>query len=107
YQQALKIMFLNEERWEIERRFREYAWIKFNFFLSKGITGDISTRDAIKVVDENKEKNFWLNSKRDHYSKVMYPEIRKAWQDEMDMLLSAIYDINSPVKRKITLVKAK
>lgn len=107
YQQALKIMFLNEERWEIERRLREYAWLKFNFFLSKGVTGDISTRDAIKIVDDNKGKNFWLDAKRDHYSKAMYPEIRKAWQDEMDMLLSAIYDINTPVKRKITLVKAK
>ncbi|MDR2920441.1 MAG: SGNH/GDSL hydrolase family protein [Tannerella sp.] len=105
YQQALRIMFLNEERWEIERRFREYAWIKFNFFLSKGITGDISTRDAIKMVDDNIETNFWLKVKRDLYSKAMYPEIRKAWQDEMDLLLSAIYDINAPVKRKITLIK--
>ena len=25
YQQALTIMALNEERWEIERRFRDYA----------------------------------------------------------------------------------
>lgn len=107
YQQALKIMFLNEERWEIERRLREYAWLKFNFFLSKGVTGDISTREAIKIVDDNKSKNFWLDAKRDHYSKAMYPEVRKAWQNEMDMLLSAIYDINTPVMRKITLVKAK
>ncbi|MFR0679179.1 SGNH/GDSL hydrolase family protein [Dysgonomonas mossii] len=107
YQQALKIMFLNEERWEIERRFREYAWIKFNFFLSQGITGDISTRDAIKIVDENKSKNFWLESKRDHYSKSMYPEIREAWQKEMDMLISDIYEINMPVERKIALVKVK
>jgi len=107
YQQALRVMFLNEERWEIERRFREYAWLKFNFFLSKGITGDISTREAIKIVDDNVEENFWLKVKRDHYSKAMYPEIRKVWQDEMDLLLSAIYDINTPVKRKVALVKIK
>lgn len=107
YQQALKIMFLNEERWEIERRFREYAWLKFNFFLSKGITGDISTREAIRIVDDNVDDNFWLRTKRDLYSKAMYPEIRKAWQNEMDILLSAIYDINTPVKRKMSLVKVK
>jgi hypothetical protein len=106
YQQALKVMFLNEERWEIEKRFREYAWVRFNFFLSKGIT-DLNTREAIKVMDENKSKNGWLNMRRDLYSKAMYPEVRKAWQDEMDALLSAIYNTNMPVKRKINLVKAK
>jgi lysophospholipase L1-like esterase len=107
YQQALKVMFLNEERWEIERRTREYAWVKFNFFLPKGITGDISTREAIRILDENKDKNGWLNMRRDLYSKAMYPEFRKAWQDQMDLLIEAIYDINAPVRRKISLVKAK
>jgi lysophospholipase L1-like esterase len=106
YQQSLKIMYLNEERWEIEKRFREYAWVQFNFFLSKGIT-DLNTREAIKVMDDNKSKNGWLNMRRDLYSKAMYPEVRKAWQDEMDVLTSAIYDINSPVVRKISLVKVK
>lgn len=106
YQQSLKIMYLNEERWEIEKRFREYAWVQFNFFLSKGIT-DLNTREAIKVMDDNKSKNGWLNMRRDLYSKAMYPEVRKAWQDEMNVLTSAIYDINSPVVRKISLVKVK
>ncbi|GAB6009575.1 SGNH/GDSL hydrolase family protein [Dysgonomonas reticulitermitis] len=106
YQQSLKIMYLNEERWEIEKRFREYAWVQFNFFLSKGIT-DLNTREAIKVMDDNKSKNGWLNMRRDLYSKAMYPEVRTAWQDEMDVLTSAIYDINSPVVRKISLVKVK
>ena len=26
YQQAMKIMYLNEERFEVEKRFREYLW---------------------------------------------------------------------------------
>jgi len=106
YQQALRVMFLNEERWEVERRTRDYAWVQYNFFLPKGIT-DMSTREAIKVLDESKEKNGWLAAKRDLWSRAMYPELRKAWQDEQDLLLSAIYDVNTPVKRKITLVKAK
>ena len=106
YQQALRVMFLNEERWEIEKRFREYAWLQFNFFLQKGIT-DLNTEEAVKILDENKGKNVWLNMRRDLYSKARYPEVRKAWQDEMDLLLSAIYNINTPVKRTITLVKTK
>lgn len=32
YQQALAVMHLNEYRWEIEREFRQYAWIQFCFF---------------------------------------------------------------------------
>jgi len=107
YQQALKVMFLNEERWEIERRFRDFAWVQYNFFLPKGITGDVSTREAIKILDENKDKNGWLNAKRDLWSKAMYPEIRQGWQDQMDALISLIYENNTPVKRKITLIKAK
>src|SRR5690606_15557796 len=30
YQQAMKVMYLNEERWETERQFRELAWVQFN-----------------------------------------------------------------------------
>jgi lysophospholipase L1-like esterase len=106
YQQALRVMFLNEERWEIERRFCDYAWVQYNFFLPKGIT-ELNTREAIRILDEHKDKNGWLNAKRDHYSKAMYPEVRKAWQGEMELLLSAIYEINTPVRRTVTLVKAK
>lgn len=106
YKQALKVMFLNEERWEIEKRFREYAWVQFNFFLPKGIT-DPNTEEAVKILDENKSSNVWINIRRDLYSKARYPEVRKVWQDEMDLLLSTIYNINTPIKRIITLVKVK
>jgi hypothetical protein len=106
YQQALRVMFLNEERWDIERRFRDLAWVQYNFFQPKGII-DINTREAINILDENTEKNGWLKAKRDLYSKAMYPEVRNAWQGEMDLLLSSIYEINTPLPRKITLVKIK
>lgn len=106
YQQALRVMHLNEERCELEQRFRDYAWVQFNFFLPKGIT-DLNTREAIEVLDANKDKNGWLNGRRDLYSKGMYPEVRKAWQGQLDLLLSTIYGVNTPVKRTITLIKVK
>ena len=31
YQQAMKIMYLNEERFEVEKRFREYLWTEYSF----------------------------------------------------------------------------
>ena len=106
YQQALRIMYLNEERWEIERRFREYAWVQFNFFLPKGII-DLNTREAIEILDKYKETDGWLKARRDIYSKAMFPEIRKTWQTEIDLIVDTIYELNSPVRRKITLVRTK
>lgn len=106
YQQAFRIMHLNEDRFEKERRTREYAWVQFNFFLPKGIT-ELNTREAIEVLDKHKESNGWLKGRRDIYSKGMFPEIRKVWQAEQDMIIDTIYEINTPVKRKITLTRVK
>lgn len=35
YQQAAKIMYLNEERFEVEKRFREYLWTEYSFLKKK------------------------------------------------------------------------
>lgn len=37
----------------------------------------------------------------------MYPEIRKAWQDEMELLVSRMYELAQPVIHRIELVKEK
>ncbi|PRD49344.1 SGNH/GDSL hydrolase family protein [Sphingobacterium haloxyli] len=104
YQQALRIMHLNEERWEIERRFRDYAWVQYNFFQPKGLL-DANNRRAIEVFDQFKEKDGWLRAKRDLYSKAMFPEVRQAWQHEMDVLLQTIKHVSIPKTRKISLVR--
>lgn len=104
YQQALKIMHLNAERWEIERRFRDYAWVQFNFFQGKDLLF-ANNREAINVMDQFVQEDGWLRAKRDLYSKAMFPEVREAWQKEMDLLVSIIYDINKPVTRKISLIR--
>lgn len=56
-------------------------------------------------MDENVEKNMWLKGRRDLYSKMMFKEIRDAREQEMDVLISKIYEINKPVVRKIVLRK--
>ncbi|GHT72755.1 hypothetical protein AGMMS50262_02440 [Bacteroidia bacterium] len=105
YQQALKIMFLNEERWEIERRFRDYMWLEYTLFWKKDMLFQ-DNRESIQVLDENLD-NGWVRAKRDLYAKAMFPEVRQAWQNEMDLLVSMIYKLNKPVTRKITLVRDK
>ena len=46
-----------------------------------------------------------LEGRRDLYSKMMFKEIRDAREQEMDVLISKIYEINKPVVRKIVLRK--
>lgn len=104
YQQALTVMHLNEYRWEIERTFREYAWCEFGFFQQKGLLF-ADDRKAIEVMDENLEKDVWLKARRDMYSKMMFGAVRDARQQEMEVLISKIYEINKPVVRKIILRK--
>lgn len=104
YQQALAIMHLNERRWEIERLFREYAWCQYGFFQQQGLL-DANNRKAIEVLDDNVEKNAWLKGHRDSYTRMMHQPVRDAMNQEMDVLISTIYEINKPIKRKIAIRK--
>ncbi len=104
YQQAKSIMHLNEYRWEIERQFRQYAWIQFNFFQKQGLLF-ADNREAVNALDKNLPNDIWLRIHRDVYSQMMFKDIREARQQEMDLLVSKIYELNKPVTRKITLRK--
>lgn len=104
YQQALSIMHLNELRWEIERNFRDYAWIQFNFFLEKGLLF-ANNRASLDAVDQEAENNPWLRMQRENYARMMHQPYRETREAEMNTIISTIYEINQPVKRKIALVK--
>lgn len=104
YQQAVKVMHLNEERWNIEKRFREYAWTEFRILKRKGmlLQDDLAAMDTLRA---SVHENVFLMGHLDNFSKMMYPEIRKAWQDEMDLLVSRMYELAQPVAHRIELVK--
>lgn len=104
YQQALSIMHLNEQRWEIERNFRDYAWIQFGFFQERGLLF-ANNRASLEAVDKETANNPWLRMHRENYARMMHQSFREIREAEMDMIISKIYEINQPVKRKITLVK--
>lgn len=104
YQQALAVMRLNERRWDIERQFREYAWCQHGFFQQEGLL-NANNRKAIKVMDDNIEKNGWLKSRRDRYAEMMHEPVRKGMQAEMDALVNTIYESNKPVTRHFVLRK--
>jgi hypothetical protein len=104
YNQALSVMYLNEERWEIERRFRDYAWVQFNFFQPRGLLF-ANNDEAVRIFNENIPNDTWLAAKVDLYGKTYHPAVREAWQQQMDLLVDKIYTINKPVVRKVVLKK--
>lgn len=106
YQQALKVMFLNEERWEIERRFRDLAWVQYNFFQPRGLL-NADNRKALEVLDQHIGSDGWLRGRRDLYAKAMHPEVRQAWEEEQAVLLRRMREISVPVPREFTLVRVK
>lgn len=102
YQQALAVMYLNEYRWEIERNFRDFAWVQYDFMQAKGLL-DANNHDAVKTLDAEKEKNIWLKIHRENYAKLMLPAVREARQQEIERLTEQIYRINKPQTRHFEL----
>lgn len=95
-------MHLNEYRWEIERTFRDYAWMQFGFFQQKGLLF-ANDRRAIEVMDDNVEKNGWVKGHRDTYTRLMSEAVRDARKQEMEILINKIYEVNKPITRKVQL----
>lgn len=96
YEQAMVIKKLNEERWQIERRFRDYAWMEYDFLMDKGLLlkDDLATIDTIYAhLNEG-----FVRGNFDNYLKARYPEVRQGWQNQMDVLVNQIYQINKPKK---------
>ena len=76
-------MHLNEYRWEIERNFRDYAWMQYDFFQDHGLL-DANDRHAVEVLDREKSKNGWVGIHRENYSKLMHPAVREAREKEQE-----------------------
>ena len=106
YQQAAKIMYLNEERFEVEKRFREYLWTEYSFLKKEGLL----FADDQKAIDKLKEylpKDGFLRMSYDWCIKAMNPEIREVWSNYMKTIVETIYKINKPVTHKVRLARVE
>ena len=106
YQQAAKIMYLNEERFEVEKRFREYLWTEYSFLKKEGLL----FADDQKAIDRLKEylpKDGFLRMSYDWSIKAMNPEIREVWSNYMKTIVETIYKINKPVTHKVRLARVE
>lgn len=101
YQQACAIMSLNEHRWELERKFRDYAWLQYNFFLKKGLL-NVHTEHSARVFREG-QSDAWVASKKEIYDQMHHPAVRQQYTDEMNLLVRRIYELNKPITRHFTL----
>jgi lysophospholipase L1-like esterase len=106
YQQALAIMHINEERWEIERRLREYYWIHYSILKPKGLLFNDSDA-TVDSLQKYAKKDFFVAATIPTYRKARFKSVREAWQQEIDLLTSQMYRINKPVVHRfeITLIK--
>ena len=102
YQQALVVMALNETRWDVERRFREWAWVNYDFMMPAGHLNDNTEQGARKFRELSKD-NSWLASKKGTYDQMVHPEVREAYKQEMDVLVDCIYKQNQPKKHTFLL----
>lgn len=104
YQQAMKILYLNEERFEVEKRFREYMWVECTYLKKYGLLF-ADNEEAIKKLHEDLPKDGILRMSYHWYIQAMHPEIRAVWQNYMNSIVDTIYKINKPAVHKITVKK--
>jgi hypothetical protein len=102
YQQALAIMQLNEERFEIERRLRNYAFVQFDLLKQKNLLY-ADNKAAMDTVNKESKKNPFIGGNRDNYIKAQYKAVRDGWQKEQEALVDEIYAVNKPITHKVTL----
>ncbi|MGI4751442.1 MAG: SGNH/GDSL hydrolase family protein [Janthinobacterium lividum] len=106
YQQAIQIRELNEERWEIERRFRNYMYIEYDFLRDKHLLFK-DNNAAMDSVNKAALKNPFIGGNKDNYTRARYKSLRDAWQKEMDVLTDQIYAIDKPQNHRITIIRQK
>ncbi|HIB38543.1 SGNH/GDSL hydrolase family protein [Mesonia sp.] len=100
YKQAKNVMFLNEQRAEIEGKLREYYWAQSNYFRDKGLLY-ADTQEAYDMASTEKEG--FIGSKMGVYRTVRFPEVRKMLENNIKILVDKIYEINQPKSHKIQL----
>ncbi|HEY4196639.1 MAG TPA: SGNH/GDSL hydrolase family protein [Mucilaginibacter sp.] len=102
YQQALSVMHLNEERWQIERRLREYYWLHYSILKPKGLLYNDreSTMDSLQNYAK---KDFFVAVTLPTYRQARFESVRHAWQKEIELLTTEIYRINRPEAHYFTI----
>jgi lysophospholipase L1-like esterase len=106
YQQALAVMHLNEERWSIERRLREYYWLQYSLLKLKGLYGQ-NGENIVDSLTTYAHKDFFVGATLNTFKTARFEQVRTAWQREMEVLIDQIYKINKPILHQLTIEPAQ
>lgn len=106
YQQALRVMAMNEDRWNMERRVRDWAWVKYDYFGKNGVT-DLTSRRAEEMFNRDKKTNWWLAFRSNVYYNMRNDGVAEACERYMETLVEAMYKANRPVVHHILITALK
>jgi len=104
YQQALKVLALNNERKDVEGKYRNYFWVQYDFLKEKGFLFN-NSKEARDTIQNNVKKNGWLGVKKADYDEIV--DHGDAVKSKMESLINEIYRINKPVVHHIVLQPVK
>ncbi|GAB3931950.1 SGNH/GDSL hydrolase family protein [Mucilaginibacter myungsuensis] len=105
YQQALAVMHLNEERWALERKLREYYWIHFSILKPKGMLYN-DTEPIVDSLKKYAKRDIFVGFVVDNYLRSRLPEVRAVWRKELALLADQLYTINKPNTHRVQIVPA-
>ncbi len=106
YQQALAVMHLNEERWQIERLLREYYWLHYSILKPKGLLFN-DQESTVDSLEKYAKKDFFVAVTLPNYRKSRLKIVRDAWQKEINLLTAELYQINQPKTHLFTIQPVK
>jgi len=104
YKQAQKIREMNEERWFMERRMREYYWMEYNLMRETNMLW-ASNEAAVDTVRKYRKTNPFVRMNTDHWLCFMHEGIREDCVRKQQELVENIYQSNKPRSLKIELIK--
>jgi lysophospholipase L1-like esterase len=102
YQQALAILQLNEERWEIERHLREYYWIHFSILKPHGMLFN-DGEATLDSLQKYAKKDFFVAVTMPDYKRARFKSVRDTWKKEIALLTDEIYATNKPITRRVEI----
>ena len=105
YEQAMAVLWLNEERMALESKLRAYYWLQFNYLKEIGMQFN-DNKAAMDSVVSRATRDWAVASKKDNYRAARYAAVRAGWQRQIDVLVDEIYTINQPRTHTIRIVKA-
>ena len=62
---------------------------------------------ALDAAKAERESHYLVKYLYTNYTQAMFPQIREAWQAEIDQLITQIYKINKPLTRLIKIERIK